>query len=263
MSELNANFFPKDSPIAQNQGKTNPFKFDWENEAGVISQSKIRNATIGTAQITAFNFNQGTGGTITLGGTANGNGVMQVLNSSGGTVVTANNLGIVVNNGRIVINNSDGNPVVDSDGIVSTNSFFSDSLIDFAEHDTSNTTPTDVPDAELTFVLDRETSVLVFFYVEGYNDSDDGIQVRIYDTLLASELITTAFLGMNETIVDWDETTGLINSVDYFVSTEPSCNISTFSLAAGTHTLKLQFNSQTTGTSKLFVSSLGYLILGT
>lgn len=261
--ELNEHLLPLNSPIAQNQGAVSSYKFDSDNEAGVISSSKIRNASIGTAKISAFSFNQGTGGTITLGGTANGNGVMQILNAIGGTVVTANNQGITISNGSITIKNTDGITVLDNQGLVSSAAFESDSFIDFSQYDTSSTTFVDLGTEELTFNLDRQTQVLVFFYVEGYNDNADTCNVQIYDSLLASELVTTALTGVFDTLVDWDEGTGLINFVDYFVYAQPISNIGIFNLDAGVHTIKLQFKSDLSGESSILVNSIGYVILGT
>lgn len=108
---LTTNLFPKDSPIALNQGQTNGYQFDYENESNVVSSSKIRDAAItsakiqdaaitnakigtaaiGTANIGTLSFNEIIGGTATLGGTLNGNGQLIVKDSSGSTALTLNN----------------------------------------------------------------------------------------------------------------------------------------------------------------------------
>ena len=140
---LNNNLIPEDSPMARNQGQTSAYDFDSQNEAGVISYSKIKNlavdtakinnaaitnakiedaaittAKIGTAQITTalivdlavtngkidnlavnnakiatFEFTKGTGGTLTLGGTTNGNGMMIINDASGAAIIKGDNLG--------------------------------------------------------------------------------------------------------------------------------------------------------------------------
>lgn len=75
---LNANLQPENSPIT-NSGAISPYSFDGQNERGVINAMKIKN----------FSFNSGTGGTLTLGGTANGSGFMQLKNENGTLIFTA------------------------------------------------------------------------------------------------------------------------------------------------------------------------------
>lgn len=104
MVNLNAQLFPTDSPIAQNQGAVTAFDFDAQNEAGVVSSAKIRNAAvgnaqigtaaIGTANIGTLTFDQITGGTATLGGTLNGNGLLSIKNSGGTEIVRGDATGI-------------------------------------------------------------------------------------------------------------------------------------------------------------------------
>ncbi len=89
------------------------FGFDANNERGAIKNVSIQNASIdnakiGTAaidtanirdaaitnaKIDTFTFDKGQGGTLTLGGTANGNGLMQVRDSSGTLIIQGDNLG--------------------------------------------------------------------------------------------------------------------------------------------------------------------------
>jgi len=97
MVDLTSNLFPVDSPIARNQGQVSAFQFDSDNERGVISAAKVRN----------FSFSQGQGGTLTLGGTLNGNGVLNINDSSGSSLVVADNNGITIkaNNGTTIIDN--------------------------------------------------------------------------------------------------------------------------------------------------------------
>lgn len=55
--DLNPYLFPKDSPYAQNQGATSFYAFDYENEAGIISNGKIR--TLTADKITSGTINAG------------------------------------------------------------------------------------------------------------------------------------------------------------------------------------------------------------
>lgn len=110
---LTANLQPQDSPIAQNQGAVSAYDFFSQHDRSSIMLSKIRN----------LSFNQAIGGTITLGGTNNGNGMMVVNNASGSTIVTINNGGITIQGGSITIYNSQGSTLLDSQGLVSLNNF--------------------------------------------------------------------------------------------------------------------------------------------
>lgn len=123
--------------LVKNSALTNEivtgFDFDSANDrdvirkvhlgTGVIGSLQIQDAAITNAKINDFSFNKGTGGTLTLGGTNNGSGLLNVQNSSGSNVVTLNNTGLTVNNGSITIQNSGGTAVVDSRGLVSAANF--------------------------------------------------------------------------------------------------------------------------------------------
>ncbi len=105
------------------------FEFQSEVNRGAITLNKIRN----------FSFSSGSGGTLTLGGTDNGDGVMIVRDSGGTTKVTIDNTGILVTDGNITIQNSAGGTVLDSAGIVSTTSFPSAQVFSNSLNQTTNT----------------------------------------------------------------------------------------------------------------------------
>ncbi len=73
---------PEDSPII-NQGAVTPYDFNSQQE---------RN-NVGNYNLKVFNFSKGYGGTLTLGGTTNGNGLMILKDETGGTIFTGDNLG--------------------------------------------------------------------------------------------------------------------------------------------------------------------------
>lgn len=58
-----------------------------------ITNAKIENLAVTTGKINDFSFNQGSGGTLTLGGTLNGNGLLSIVNGTGGTVIRGDNTG--------------------------------------------------------------------------------------------------------------------------------------------------------------------------
>lgn len=107
MVELNDHLMPVDSPIALNQGLMTAMEFDSKNDPiskirnaaigsaqiqdAAIGNAQLGTAIIGTANIGTLSFNEITGGTATLGGTLNGNGLLIVKDSTGTTAVTLNN----------------------------------------------------------------------------------------------------------------------------------------------------------------------------
>lgn len=90
-----------EAPIINRKIPMSSFDFDSMFESGVISSAKIRRAQIGTAQIGTISFNQVNGGTATLGGTTNGNGLLTVKTSAGVEVVRLDNTGITITAGSI------------------------------------------------------------------------------------------------------------------------------------------------------------------
>uniref|UniRef100_A0A6M3KS42 Tail protein n=1 Tax=viral metagenome TaxID=1070528 RepID=A0A6M3KS42_9ZZZZ len=264
MDNLDQYLFPKNSPYTQNQGATSSFVFDYGNEAGVISTSKIRQAAIGNAQIgtaaigTAnigtLSFNEITGGTATLGGTVNGNGLMNVLTAAGGTAVVLNNEGITVNNGSISIKNSGGTVAMDSSGIVSLANFKTSGYFDNTNYTTGSTSYLDYPNAILTsLVLTRNTNVLLYMTGSGYNLNfgTDGSRARIqfYDSFIADGITDFGMAGIFLSPYASRQTVSLMRVVV---------------LATGTHNFKLRYKVDgASGTADIGYVEFGYIVLGT
>lgn len=244
--DVNQSLFPNNSPIAINQAQVSSYQFDYQNEAGVVSSSKIRNASIGTAQIQAFNFNQGTGGTLTLGGTANGNGVLQVLNAAGGTVVQANNTGLAINNGSITINNSSGSLSYDLSGVVSSTNFFDTSASTGGglNQAISGTADTPLTGGTLSFSVSRDRLAMFIYKYGWYN------QTATVDFCVGK-------LNINNTeydrIVIGNKYTDLLFSTGFFVATVPS----------GTYTLTMTAGGMSAGTTIIYSYDISYIFLGT
>lgn len=74
-----------------------------------------------------INFDWGTGGTLTLGGNDNGNGLLRMLDASGNQIGGWNNTGITINKGSI--NLGSGNFVVTDQGAVTAKSFTANSYV--------------------------------------------------------------------------------------------------------------------------------------
>ena len=256
--------FPKDSPYAQNQGATSGYAFDYQNEAGIISSAKIRNAAIGnaqigtaaigsaniqvgaigSAQIGTLSFNQISGGTALLGGTTNGNGLLSVLNSGGSEVVRADNTGLTVTNGSVVIQNSGGTNIIDSLGLNGLAVFQSSGSIHQTQQTVMGTADGyhDLPDPSMSIVLARTSKVLCMAtaWVQ-HNTSGQQATMRMY---IGEGTIPLALID------DTHKTLSIFG---------------VYSLNAGTHTFKLQMENVSPAPDEAvdFTNvSMAYVVLG-
>lgn len=93
---LNQHLQPYNSPITSGGGSVNAYEFDSKNERGAVTTSFIHDLAVTNAKIQSINFSKGTGGTLTLGGTANGNGVLNVVNEGATSLVMIDAGGIDV-----------------------------------------------------------------------------------------------------------------------------------------------------------------------
>jgi hypothetical protein len=128
---LDENLRAKRRPGGDRTKYTTGFSVDANFDRNAITDTQIRN----------LNFGKGQGGTLTLGGAGNGNGVLQIKdsngnvivegdnggidvnNTSGSTIVRLDSSGITVNSGSITINNAGGTNIIDSQGLVSSTNF--------------------------------------------------------------------------------------------------------------------------------------------
>lgn len=161
MVELNSFLLPVGSPIERNQTQVQS-GYDWNssNERGAITSQFIR----------SLSFSQAQGGTAVLGGSGNGNGVLEVRNASGGTVVQLDYNGLTINNGSITINNNSGSPVVDAYGVNSQNVFVNSGVVNNSLVQTvSGTTEVSLTGGTMTFISNRNNINYLFLYtVEAY-----------------------------------------------------------------------------------------------
>lgn len=278
MIELNPFLQPIGSPITS-RNFTTGYEFDSNNERGAvtgifvkdasITNAKIGTAAIGTANIGTLTFNEISGGTATLGGTANGDGVAKVLNESGGTSVILDKDGVRVYNGAVTIENSTGDNSVDSLGIVSINNF-AESVATAGgggtQNLTANGTLTDIAGGSLTFASTRSRAVLINYYVQG----------NIYNG--AGTASTADYVGRAEFEVEIDGTaiSGGIQSVggyhyadktSFYAGALNTASSHYFTvLGSGTHTLKLRGSINYLGGTpafNIFGYRLSYMLLGT
>jgi len=100
MPELDSFLNSTDSLASRENDSTSAYQFDARNERSSVGNVMLRDASIdnakmgtaviGTAQIGTLSFNEITGGTARLGGTLNGNGLLQVLQQNGEHYFLAN-----------------------------------------------------------------------------------------------------------------------------------------------------------------------------
>jgi hypothetical protein len=245
---LNSLLQPLESPVTTTRG-TMGYLWDTTADRGMIHSMQIQNASIGTAKIQAFNFNQGTGGTLTLGGTTNGNGVLQINNSSGSALITADNSGLT-------IKANNGTTIIDNIGIISQSNFKSDTKIDTNTHKTTSTSYVDVTGGTLVpLVITRPTKVLMYLDVNGYNDNNpnDISHFCVFNlTDGTTDHISQAIIG--QYLIQGGTAIG-------FTSQE-QVQIVITNFNAGTYNLKVQQMAYNGGTCTLNYLRIGYVVLG-
>lgn len=172
-TSLNKYLQPNSAPVGGTESLVSGIEVMQTYKRNAITLNKIKN----------FSFNAGTGGTIQLGGTANGDGILKVENASGSTIVQADNTGITVNNtsgaavvtlnssgltvnnGSINIKNTSGTTIIDSGGLISTANFSNNSINASPGTIITATTPTTIPGATFSLNPARTINALVLLTV--------------------------------------------------------------------------------------------------
>jgi hypothetical protein len=236
--------------------------FDYKTDINIVTTPKVKDGAITSEKVDSISFNQASGGTITLGGAGNGNGILRVLNSANVQKVTISNSGVAVIDGNISISNAVGTTILDSTGVVSTTNFPRDQIFSDVTNSTTGTTAVDLPGATLdSFILSRAANVYITMSAWGYNNGfgNDGHSVRVVcNDNIDGNLITYPIFGQ------W-----VLSSIDFAGSTasnsfdEQAVTMGVIqNLSAGTHTLKLQYYASTGGTATVGAFLLSYLVLG-
>ena len=220
-------------------------------EDASITNAKIANLAVTSAKINDFSFNQGTGGTLTLGGTNNGNGLLNVQNQAGANIVTLNNTGMTVTDGSILIQNSSGSSVIDSNGVNSLTNFQSNAFvlsgtqtITNTESDINNTTGTIIVgrsskylfitnvNADLVYGGTTAKSNIVYFNLDGTNQ-DPVAKVNGFNGDGQNTILKTTY------------------GLTHLVTLDP-----------GTHVVKLRLKNDNAGGANISDASLVYVALG-
>lgn len=263
---LNSNLRANNSLSENKQEGQDAATFDAIVERAVITNAKIADASIdnaklgtaviGTANIGTLSFNEISGGTATLGGTNNGNGLLSLQAANGTEIVKLDNTGLTINQGSMTIKDTNGTTIMDSTGLVSTANFANGGTTDTNEFNTTSTSYVDVTNMSLTIPLTRTANVLV----------GGGATGRRNSTVDSA----TAFL-----VIDIGGTIqGGVMDVSGVLTSDGRHNTSVFnssivSLNAGTYTAKLRLKAggTETGQARLvsgsdYAKNLFYVILG-
>lgn len=225
-----------------------------------INTVRIADAAITNAKIDTLTWDKAQGGTATLGGAANVDGVLTVLDASAAEKVRIDKDGLLINSGKLVIKNDSETISIDAKGIISTANFVqTNSANGTLNQSISGTSETDVTGATLSFTLDRSKSVLFLFNTSNYlvqsvgNTGNFTVRLRV-----ESPAGSGTYVEVSRTI-----NTGL-SVTDGQGHTYSSFYIN--GLASGSRTVKLtgQLESTTGSPSATVLAyQLSYLILGT
>ncbi len=220
---LDSNLRPLNSP-ATNYGTA--------HVTGYGFNSNYERNTITAMNIRDFSFSTGEGGTLTLGGAGNGNGVASIKNSGGTEIVRLDNTGIEINNGDISINSASGSVVIDSSGLNSISNFRSYVTDDNSAYYITSSTYVPLTDGTVgTVVVSRQTRALIYLQGGFYTSGN---------------------------IILTDGTINYITTVTY-TSYQHRSNI--VNISAGTHVLIVK-GKQTSGTLSINSMSSGCVLLG-
>jgi len=233
-----------------------------------VGTARIADAAITNAKIDSFTFDKGQGGTLTLGGNANINGVLSILDGSGVQKGYWDKDGIIIRDGKLSIENDGGSVTIDGEGIRSTTNFTTSAASNAGglNQEITATSNTDITGASLTFSLSRTALLLILVDVSMFmNDTsstqdyvaDAYVHLNIDSDVQSQELVERGGIYQNG---DGDrlgigETVAISTAMHRLQS-----------LSSGSHTIKLQARlSNILNTTKLYINRyrLTYIILGT
>jgi hypothetical protein len=134
-------------------------------------QTGILPDVVKSRHIGDISWDKGQGGTLTLGGADNTNGILSIKDSSGDEKIIMDNEGITINTGKLTIKDEDESTVIDSKGLVSTTSFQFDTVVLESQITRSASGWGDATGLSLTFTLSRTANVLILASLSGKNTS--------------------------------------------------------------------------------------------
>ncbi len=218
-----------------------------------VGTARIADAAITNAKIKDLTWDKAQGGTATLGGLNNVDGVLEINDASSNQIGKWDKDGILINDGKLEIRN-DGDVIsIDSKGIVSTSNFTITNTNSASLGQTIQGTTADITGSSMTFTLARAKNTLFIASmnactVESVGNSGNAFA---YIDIDGSEPYANRML--------WNSgNTFLNNGATFAVKTD---------LSVGSHTVKLRgTHGHTSGTgSSFYVYSftIGYIQFGT
>lgn len=236
---------------------------DVRTDRNIITTPKVQDGAITSEKVGTISFNQAAGGTITLGGAGNGNGIIRVLNSSNVQKVTVSNSGIAVTDGNISIANTAGTTILDGSGLVSQANFPNAYIFSDTDGTTTSSSYTAVAGASLgPFVLSRATNVYVFSFIYGQNPGfpGNGYYARFQGSDSVDGQLFSGPIFQTHALQSIDFSGSSWNT---FETVQPFSMAVIDTLSAGTHTLSLNYRTEGGGGSAIVEAfGFGYIVLG-
>jgi Tfp pilus assembly protein FimT len=222
-------------------------------------EAQMNGMPIGNAKIKTLTWDKAQGGTATLGGAANVDGILSVNDALNVEKVRLDKDGMLINDGSLTIKNEDDVLILDASGLISTANFYSDSVVDVTSRSYSNSAAyEDISNTSVTTInFKRDTKVLVMYTLNVVEFPING---------------TSAFAG--KVTLKIDSTDQLNNNFELQLTAispyadappwgGPLTASGIITLATGTHTLKLRAQTINTNSQlNIETSSLIYIVLG-
>jgi hypothetical protein len=134
--------------------------------SGYTTESSTQTGAISSANLRSVSWGKASGGTATLGGLGNGDGLVQVNNSAGTPIVTIDKSGITIASGSLSVLDSSGTTIMDSGGVTSAS--FLNTINNEAGVSQNFTTSGTINSGTMSLVLARATNVLCLLSFDGY-----------------------------------------------------------------------------------------------
>ena len=229
--------------------------------SGIVA-SQIAAGTITAAEITVANLQalSANMGTVNVGGSGNGNGILNVKDTAGNNKVVLNSDGIAINSGKITIKNEDEVAIIDALGLRGSNVFSFDSVNNVSQRDISSASFVDVSNTTLVTADFSETkyvlvimNVMASLYLNSTDQIESGEMVLNVDS---SDKTGTIF---DHSIVGVRMSTPLVFSLESANYSFSGTDI--LSLGSGVHTFKIR--AKISGQNlRIKKTSIVFLVLG-
>jgi len=226
-----------------------------------IDSVRIKDAAITNAKIDSLTWDKGQGGTLSLGGAANVDGVLSLKDASDVEKILFDKDGITITDGKITVKDSSDTTIIDAFGLVSTANFANDSVSASNVISTTSTSFIDVDSITLTTpTLSREANILILFTVQAAINTSDGSSgdwfvLFILDIDGVEQIANYIGQGGSKSAG------GDQNGVGWMTPTIHAIT----SLAAGSHVIKVKWevvNNSGTGKAYAMKRTLSYVLLG-